>query len=140
MKWADTILFDRPLRDVCLLTGAPGQDCGINLVDKPRLIALATAADALALRREYRQIVSPDRITRLFFAWRLASLAHDRPIHLLRSASLRGKRQAFPLRHRRLRRRDQKLRARLHEWSDQRLQRFLILKLQSYPVRCPRHL
>jgi len=26
MKWADTILFDRPLRDVCLLTGAPGQD------------------------------------------------------------------------------------------------------------------
>lgn len=26
MKWADTILFDRPLQDVCLLTGAPGQD------------------------------------------------------------------------------------------------------------------
>ncbi len=26
MKWADTILFDRPLRDVCLLTGAPAQD------------------------------------------------------------------------------------------------------------------
>jgi len=26
MKWADTILFDRPLRDVCLLSGAPGQD------------------------------------------------------------------------------------------------------------------
>jgi len=26
MKWADTILFDRPLRDVCLLTAAPGQE------------------------------------------------------------------------------------------------------------------
>src|ERR1700759_4434801 len=26
MKWADTILFDRPFRDFCLLTGAPGQD------------------------------------------------------------------------------------------------------------------
>jgi len=26
MKWADTILFDRPLRDVCLLIGAPAQD------------------------------------------------------------------------------------------------------------------
>lgn len=26
MKWAETILFDRPLRDVCLLSGAPGQD------------------------------------------------------------------------------------------------------------------
>jgi flagellar assembly protein FliH len=26
MKWADTILLDRPLRDVCLLTGSPAQD------------------------------------------------------------------------------------------------------------------
>lgn len=26
MKWADTILFERPLRDVCLLVGSPAQD------------------------------------------------------------------------------------------------------------------
>lgn len=26
MKWADTILFDAPLREVCLLAGAPAQD------------------------------------------------------------------------------------------------------------------
>jgi flagellar assembly protein FliH len=26
MKWADTIIFDEPLRDVCLLIGAPAQD------------------------------------------------------------------------------------------------------------------
>jgi flagellar assembly protein FliH len=26
MKWADTILFEQPLRDVCLLVGAPAQD------------------------------------------------------------------------------------------------------------------
>ena len=26
MKWADTILFDEPLRDVCLLTSPPAQD------------------------------------------------------------------------------------------------------------------
>jgi len=34
MKWADTILFDRPLRDVCLLTGAPGQDWHIFLQER----------------------------------------------------------------------------------------------------------
>ena len=26
MKWADTILFEQPLRDVCLLVGSPAQD------------------------------------------------------------------------------------------------------------------
>jgi len=26
MKWADTIKFDQPLRDICLLAGAPAQD------------------------------------------------------------------------------------------------------------------
>ncbi|MDR3459503.1 MAG: FliH/SctL family protein [Verrucomicrobiae bacterium] len=34
MKWADTILFDRPLRDVCLLTGAPGQDWQVFLQER----------------------------------------------------------------------------------------------------------
>ncbi len=36
MKWADTILFDRPLRDVCLLTGAPGQDWQTFLRERER--------------------------------------------------------------------------------------------------------
>ena len=31
MKWADTIRLDRPLRDVCLLTGSPAQDWQIFL-------------------------------------------------------------------------------------------------------------